>query len=235
VIGMDMSTQSAVRIQKLIDAMKYKTYMEIGVALGSTWNNIVSDEKIAIDPKFSFDWTGNALPGEHLYEMSSDDYFRILPQKIEVDIAFIDGLHTFDQVLKDILNVASILSPNGVILLDDTVPIDKFSAMTDRLTAITSRKAVMGSKAHISWHGDVYKSLFFINDYMLRWDFVTIIDNGNPQTLLWRSRSETNRRPICHSLDHIQSMSFEQWVKIRHVLPELSESDAFEMFFESQK
>jgi len=230
-----MSTPSSVRIQKLIDEMNYKSYMEIGVALGSTWRNVIADKKIAIDPKFTFDWTNSALPGEDLYEVSSDDYFRNLPQKMEVDIAFIDGLHTFDQVVKDILNVISILSPNGVILLDDTVPIDKFSAMTDRLTAIASRKAIMGNKANLSWHGDVYKSLFFINDYMLRWDFVTIIDGGNPQTLLWRSRSETNRKSIFNSLDQIQSMSFEQWVKIRHVLPESTESKAFKMFFESRK
>jgi len=34
-----MNTQSALRIQKLIDTMKYKSYMEIGVASGSTWKN----------------------------------------------------------------------------------------------------------------------------------------------------------------------------------------------------
>jgi hypothetical protein len=157
-----------------------------------------------------------------------------MPQKIQVDIAFIDGLHTFDQVLKDILNVISVISPNGVILLDDTVPIDKFSAMTDQSTAIASRKAARGSKAHISWHGDVYKSLFFINDFMLRWDFVTIINSGNPQTLLWRSKSQTTRKPVCQSLSHIYSMSFEEWVKIRHLLPELTEDKAFAKFFEAQ-
>jgi len=230
-----MNTQSALRIQKLIDTMKYKSYMEIGVASGSTWKKIVSDTKIAIDPRFAFDWKGSALTGEYLYEMTSDEYFRILPRSIEVDIAFIDGLHTFDQVLKDILNVISILSPNGVILLDDTVPIDEFSAMTDQFTAVASRKAVMGSSAHISWHGDVYKSLFFINDFMMRWDFATIINDGNPQTLLWRSNGETKRKSICGSLEHIESMSFEQWGKIKNVLPELSESDAFQKFFEAQK
>ena len=230
-----MTTRSAVRIQKLIAAMNYKTYMEIGVASGSTWKNVVADKKIAIEPRFSFDWVTHTLPGEFLYQMRSDEYFRILPQKTEVDIAFIDGLHTFEQVLRDILNVMSVLSPKGVILLDDTVPIDEFSAMTDQSTAIASRKAAMGSNAHISWHGDVYKSLFFINDFMLRWDFATILDDGNPQTLLWRSNGEIKRNSVCDSLEHIKAMSFEQWRKCRHLLPESSENEAFQMFFDAQK
>ncbi len=40
----------------------------------------------------------------------------------KVDVALVDGLHTYAQVYLDIINVLDILSPNGVMIIDDCNP-----------------------------------------------------------------------------------------------------------------
>jgi predicted O-methyltransferase YrrM len=67
--------------------------------------------------------------------MYSDDYFKINDDKY--DIIFIDGLHEYRQVLKDIINALNNLTHTGVVLLDDVIPSNnieaskKFSLLTE--------------------------------------------------------------------------------------------------------
>jgi len=52
--------------------------------------------------------------------MTSDDFFKINKQKF--DIIFIDGMHEFHFVYRDIINSLDILNENGVIVLHDCNP-----------------------------------------------------------------------------------------------------------------
>ena len=56
--------------------------------------------------------------------MSSDLFFK--QNGKTYDVIFIDGLHTEEQVLKDVTNALKFLNKNGTIVLHDCVPENEF-------------------------------------------------------------------------------------------------------------
>ena len=76
-------------IKKIIEKKKYSSYLEIGCFEDETFNKINTDKKVGVDPNSG----GNV-------RLTSDNFFKI--NKDRFDIIFIDGLHAFDQVKKDI-------------------------------------------------------------------------------------------------------------------------------------
>src|SRR5690606_5937179 len=66
----------------------------------------------------------------------------------------------------------------------DTVPSDPYSALRDQKLAVTSREQ-HGGKGR-SWHGDTYKCVLAIHDFFPGFSYVTVMDDGNPQTVVWR-------------------------------------------------
>jgi predicted O-methyltransferase YrrM len=53
----------------------------------------------------------------------SDIYFGELASSDEkFDVIVLDGLHTFEQTLRDLLNSEAYLKPNGVVIIDDVMP-----------------------------------------------------------------------------------------------------------------
>lgn len=113
-------------IQKLIDAKRAKTYLEIGVEYGACFLQINAPRKIAVDPKFIF-WDKKTMAKNYLnhfwsnifnsyYQMKSDVFFRTQHQvfrKRRIDIAFVDGLHEYRQVMRDVNNCLNHLSEGG--------------------------------------------------------------------------------------------------------------------------
>ena len=75
--------------------------------------------------------------------VDNDDFFQANDEMF--DIVFIDGLHTYDQVKKDILNSVDCLKENGIILVHDCMP--------DSL----SKQAV--PRYRMIWNGDVWKAI----------------------------------------------------------------------------
>jgi len=101
-------------INHLIDKNGYKRYLEIGVRKGHCIKNIKCDHKDGVDP--------NPLKTTVSYKMTSDEFFQKIPLSQKYDIVFIDGLHTKEQVLKDISNSLNHLVDNGSIVLHDCNP-----------------------------------------------------------------------------------------------------------------
>ena len=52
--------------------------------------------------------------------MTSDEFFKKNRQNF--DIIFLDGLHTYEQTIKDIDNGLRFLNTSGVILVHDCLP-----------------------------------------------------------------------------------------------------------------
>ena len=71
--------------------------------------------------------------------------FFFKENKSNFDIVFIDGLHTYEQVKKDILNSVNCLLNEGIILVHDCMP--------DSL----GKQAVPRYK--MQWNGDVWKAI----------------------------------------------------------------------------
>lgn len=124
-------------INTLIRKNNYNTYLEIGVNTpaqpGYNWSGISVAIKHGVDPNV-----------DTTYKMTSNDFFEKHVSR-KYDIIFIDGLHLFDQVYKDIINSLKWLEPGGTIVVHDCNPIEE----------ITQRRI----RESDAWHGDVWKAI----------------------------------------------------------------------------
>ena len=119
-------------IEYLIKKNNYKNYLEIGCDKNQLFSKVNIGNKIGVDPVSG----GNV-------RKTSDDFFK--ENKSSFDIVFIDGLHNYEQVKKDILNSVNCLLDEGIILVHDCMP--------DSL----GKQAVPRYK--MQWNGDVWKAI----------------------------------------------------------------------------
>ena len=119
-------------IEYLINKYKYSDYLEIGCDQDQLFSKVKIKNKTGVDPTNG----GNI-------RKTSDEFFKENEKKF--DIIFIDGLHTYNQVKKDILNSINCLKDEGIVLVHDCMP--------DSL----SKQAV--PRYRMSWNGDVWKAI----------------------------------------------------------------------------
>jgi hypothetical protein len=117
----------------LINKYDYKSYLEIGVQKGVTFERIPI-KKVGVDPMPQYE-------SPNIVRRTSDTFFK--ENKEKFDIIFIDGLHLSEQVLKDITNSLEVLNEKGIILVHDCNPLVKEEANRLRTTK--------------RWNGDVWK------------------------------------------------------------------------------
>lgn len=210
-------------IQRLLDLFDAPRYLEIGVDHGATFEPLRAARKVGVDPRFNFDKGQVIASGGHveLHETTSDVYFSsVLPNVEEFDVIFLDGLHTFEQTLRDLMSAVLLLQPRGVIVVDDVLP-DSYHASlpsTDDLVSVRSFLAIRNPSllADQAWMGDVYKVPFFIQSYLQQFDYATA-DDTHGQTLLWRRPRDAalvGRR----SLEAISRLEFKDLVTNREDL-----------------
>ena len=119
-------------INKIIKNNNYSSYLEIGCFNNECFDEINVFKKIGVDP----------LKGGTI-KKTSDEFFRVNKEKF--DIIFIDGLHEYKQIKRDILNSIRFLNEGGTILCHDSLP-EKYSDQTVPYS--------LGV-----WSGDVWKSI----------------------------------------------------------------------------
>ena len=119
-------------IEHLDNKYKFSNYLEIGCNDDKLFSKIKIKNKIGIDPVIG----GNM-------KITSDDFF--MQNKLKFDCVFIDGLHIYDQVKRDIVNSSKFLNDNGFILVHDCLP------------RSVSSQAVPRYK--LTWNGDVWKAI----------------------------------------------------------------------------
>lgn len=146
-------------IQKIIDAKKFKTYLEIGAASGEVFLNLRNlDKKIAVDPNFLYPMSLYRLSEkrtkEQYCQMTSNEYFDTHKSE-NIDLVFIDGLHSYKQVKLDIRYAEKVLSKNGIIVLHDCNPPHKAAATPANSYNEAMEQAVRGWTGE--WCGDVWK------------------------------------------------------------------------------
>ena len=139
-LGLDFSDKPIRQdiVQKIIDKKKYKNYLEIGCNKDELFSKIICENKIGVDP----------IRGGNL-RITSDKFFQNNNNKF--DCIFIDGLHKYQQVRKDIINSLEALNENGIILLHDCLPNDVFAQAVPRCQHV--------------WNGDVWKALVEFRTY----------------------------------------------------------------------
>ena len=170
-----------VLINALIQISAAKSYLEIGVQRGVTFKQVRAPFKVAVDPKFLFEPI--AVPGvEEYYPCSSNEFFEKNGES-EFDVVFIDGLHTFEQSLRDLVNALTICHKRSLIVLDDTMPLDwaaSLPKMKDSFFVRTER-----GEENRSWMGDVYKTVAFVSEFMPTLHYATI-RGGHGMTVMWQ-------------------------------------------------
>ena len=138
-------------INKLIADHSYQNYLEIGCSNDDCFKAISTPNKIGVDPFHG---------GTH--RMTSDDFFATNKQKF--DIIFIDGLHQYEQVKKDMLNGVEALNDGGIILVHDCLPLNYF--------------AQLPFPPGGDWNGDVWKAFVEMRTLKNIDCAVSLIDHG---------------------------------------------------------
>lgn len=200
------SNHSARRINSLLcHAPAPTSYLEVGVQRGTTLRDVVADVRVGVDPFPKF--ATRRLPrGLTFHRSTSDEYFAVLDPTARFDVVFLDGLHEWRQTYKDLLSALPRLAAGGAVLIDDTVPADEVSAIPDmaRSYALRSERGLPGRP----WHGDVWKVVMVMARYHpeLRWS--TIVEFGNPQTLVWPVSGVVSIAPADEFLSPVERTSF---------------------------
>jgi len=189
---------SSRRLNTLINALGLESYLEIGVRSGDTLFSVEAPSRTGVDPFFNFSLEEHKdNPGLCLHQTTSDVFFSELDSSTNYDITLIDGLHTCDQTYRDLLNVLSHSHPRSIIVIDDTIPSDVFSTMRDS-SMCTQLRSKYGNGDDGRWHGDTYKIIPLIILFQPLYRIATIVDNGNPQTIMWlpnqRKFADANRQ-----------------------------------------
>ena len=183
-------------------------YLEIGVCQGKTFDKVPAIRKVAVDPAFRFDHVAmqQAHPEATYHPVPSDDYFaqHAAPDD-EFDLIYLDGLHVYDQTLRDLLNGLEHLQPRGVIVIDDTVPPTSLAAIRERRDFDAERRRTGSDR--LEWMGDVYKVVHFIQAFCPYLRYATI-ENNHGQTVVWRGRRD---EPPVRTLGEIHDMTFDDF------------------------
>lgn len=119
-------------LNQIIKIKKIENYLEIGCDNNDLFEKINVPNKIGVDPREG----GNV-------RKTSDEFFKY--NKKNFELIFIDGLHEYDQVNRDIENSLNCLANDGLILLHDCLPATLRSQAVPRYSYY--------------WNGDVWKSI----------------------------------------------------------------------------
>lgn len=122
-------------LNALIAKNGYTSYLEIGIADGGTFRDIICENKIGVDPSKASVAT--------IFK-TSDDYFATTKLPL-FDLVFVDGLHEADAVERDVINSLSRLVLGGTVCCHDILPTDKYM----QIVPITDQAA---------WTGDCWRA-----------------------------------------------------------------------------
>jgi hypothetical protein len=117
-------------INNAVKNFKNCKYLEIGCDNNKCFHSIFAKNKVGIDP----------VRGGNI-RTTSDNFF--LENKVIFDVIFIDGLHVYEQVRKDVENSLNFLNINGFLFLHDLTPRNFLEENVPRLQPM--------------WTGDVWK------------------------------------------------------------------------------
>lgn len=138
-------------------------YLEIGVHEGHSFRLAASAAAaVGVDP--AMDLRFPAPPGAQLFRKTSDDFFAqdatAAFADAPVDLAFVDGLHHWDQALRDVVHAERHSHGQGRVLIHDCLPIDAETSTRERNTVV--------------WSGDVWKVVVWLRRHRPDLDVTTL-------------------------------------------------------------
>jgi hypothetical protein len=207
-IEADMADAPVLRrdvVQACLDLFEKPRYLEIGVWKGKTFFPVKAGAKVAVDPTFAFDVPEMAKRHAdcEFHQVTSDGYFAKADPSEKFQVIYLDGLHTAEQTLRDLLNAVYFISTDGIIIIDDVYPTSYHSALPDNRNAQVVKRAMKSEDKN--WMGDVYKLTFFIDTFMQQLSY-RMVANNHGQLVIWKkTRPEVRQR----SLEQVARAGFE--------------------------
>ncbi len=178
----------------IIKQSKIETYLEIGCDKNLTFDSIFLKNKVGVDP---------LIGGTH--RMTSDDFFD--QNDIVFDLIFIDGLHHYEQVKRDVINSLNHSKSNSWIVLHDAFP---RNTIEEYVPCITSGP----------WLGDVWKIAFdLMNITGIEFQLI-LIDFGVLVIRKYQEKVDFNTTQVCH-----ENRNFDYFYRNRHILPLIEWND----------
>ena len=176
-------------IARLHETLQPRSYLEIGVRGGDSLS-LSRCESIGIDPDFTVNRELRAPTS--LIRATSDDYFESLGRGSPfegkpIDLAFIDGMHLIEFVVKDFAHVELHSEWSTVVVLDDVLPRNVDEAARDRHTQ--------------EWTGDVFKIRSVLAT--VRPDLSLVMVDTQPTGLLIVLGLDPDDRQLTQDLDEI--------------------------------
>jgi glycosyltransferase involved in cell wall biosynthesis len=151
-------------LDRLYALLAPRTLIEIGVYDGASIARARSPTiAIGVDPTPKLAYSMRTQT--HVFAETSDGFFeRQGPDALltghPLGVGFIDGLHLYEQVLKDFINLERYCGPRSVILLHDTIPLDEATQLRIRNTTFHT--------------GDVWKMVLCLKQFRSDLDVFTI-------------------------------------------------------------
>jgi hypothetical protein len=184
-------------------------YLEIGVNWGESLQATLPVTKlIGIDPTPKCP----PRPNAEIFSMTSDEFFeKVHAGEISgvqaFPLAFIDGLHTYDQALRDFINLEKLSSPESIIMLHDCIPLDEISASNPR-------------SSHF-YTGDVWKTLLILvrNRPDLRICIIPAWPSGLVLVSGLNSKSDVLPQNFSTLVDQYRSLPFSDYFSTVKELP----------------
>ena len=127
-------------LRRLHEELAPALYVEIGVRTGASLA-LARADALGIDPEPAISVT---LPASaRVVEQASDAFFASWQPDHRVELGFVDGLHQFEQALRDFMALERVSDRAGVIVIDDISPNHPRQASRQRCTR--------------AWTGDLWK------------------------------------------------------------------------------
>ena len=151
-------------LARLYTALAPETVIEVGVFQGASLSLLQPPTvAIGIDPTPIV--VSPLKTVTHIFTETSDEFFaqgrlETLLAERPLSVAFIDGLHLFEQALRDFMNLERYCGPRSVILFHDTMPLDEPTQRRTRETQFHT--------------GDVWKTILCLKHYRPDLDIITI-------------------------------------------------------------
>lgn len=174
------------------------TYFEIGTLSGGTLA-LSECATVCVDPAFQIAVNPTAIrPVTMLFQQTSDRFFESHDLSAlfgrPVELAFLDGLHEAETLLRDFYNVERHCKPNSIICMHDCVPMN---------AEMTARENTGGM-----WTGDVWKVIPILKKH--RPDIDVYVFDAGPTGLVCC----TNLNPSDTSFKAISKEIWSEWRSI---------------------
>jgi len=200
----------------LHEELRPESYVEIGVCQGHSLRLAMPPTvALGIDPSPEVDHRWRTRT--QVLPMASSEFFskHSLAEVFGTNsfsLAFIDGLHQFEQAIDDIFNLEVYALPHSVIAVHDTIPLDEHTSARERRTTFHT--------------GDVWKVLPFLKQYRPDLEVTTVRTGPSGLTLIRRlNGSGTPYQVEAEGIGRFQDLTWEFYKEHRHEFLETIPND----------